>query len=260
MYFSDRRGRKIYYESHGSGKDDFPLVLLHHGFGSLVMWERICALLVAAGRRVVIYDRPGHGRSEMGDDFDEYCRRDDFRSENVAVLEGLAELLGLESFHLVGQCEGGVTAVDYAAVFPGRVRTLMTSSTLCCSRELMADFNRERFPATLEELESEMREKMIRWHGSDQATAFYDRLWSHGGAYGQGYFDLREKLRQVTCPALVLYPDRSSLFEVEQGVEFYRHLPAGELAVLPKCGHNTYEQQPEEYVRQLLRFIVRHSG
>ena len=261
MYFSDRRGRKIYYESHGLTEGDaLPLVLLHHGFGSLVIWEKIRARLVAAGRRVILYDRPGHGRSEMGGDFDDYCRRDDFRSENVALLEELAGLLGLELFHLVGQCEGGVTAVDYAAAFPGRVRTLTTSSTLCCSREPMADFNRKHFPATFAELEPEMREKMFHWHGPGCAAAFYDRLWSHGGAYGQGYFDLREKLRRVACPALVLYPDRSSLFEVEQGVEFYRRLPAGELAVLPKCGHNTYEQQPEEYVRQLLGFIGRHSG
>ena len=260
MYFNDRRGRKIYYESHGDGEGKTPLVLLHHGFASLVMWERICSMLVAAGRRVVIYDRPGHGRSDIGDDFDAFCRRDDFRSENVSVLEELADLLGLDRFHLVGQCEGGVVAIDFAVRFPDRVETVATSSTLCCSRMPMAEFNREHFPASLEELEPEMREKMIRWHGPERAVAFYDRLWKYGGSYGLGDFDLREKLGQVARPALVLYPDRSSLFEVEQGVEFYRHLPAGELAVLPKCGHNTYEQQPEEYVRQLLRFFERHRG
>jgi pimeloyl-ACP methyl ester carboxylesterase len=32
----------------------------------------------------------------------------------------------------------------------------------------------------------------------------------------------------------------------------------GELAVLPKCGHNTYEQQPEEYVRHISLFLKRH--
>ena len=60
-------------------------------------------------------------------------------------------------------------------------------------------------------------------------------------------FDLRPTLELVNCPTLVLYPDRSFLFEVEQGVAFYRHLPKGELAVLPNCGHNTYDEQPEQY-------------
>jgi pimeloyl-ACP methyl ester carboxylesterase len=56
----------------------------------------------------------------------------------------------------------------------------------------------------------------------------------------------------------VLYPDRSFLFGVEQGVTFYRLLPRGELAVLPKCGHNTYDQKPEDYVREILAFLDRH--
>jgi pimeloyl-ACP methyl ester carboxylesterase len=46
---------------------------------------------------------------------------------------------------------------------------------------------------------------------------------------------------------------------VEQGVTFYRHLPRGELAVFPKCGHNTYDQRPEDYARTVLDFIMRHK-
>jgi hypothetical protein len=55
----------------------------------------------------------------------------------------------------------------------------------------------------------------------------------------------------------VLYPDRSILFEVEQGIHFYRHLPQGELEVIPRCGHNTYEHRPVEYVSALLGFLKR---
>jgi pimeloyl-ACP methyl ester carboxylesterase len=58
----------------------------------------------------------------------------------------------------------------------------------------------------------------------------------------------------------VLYPDRSILFDVEQGVAFYRHLPKGELAILPDCGHNTYEEQPEQYCLIILNFLERHHS
>jgi pimeloyl-ACP methyl ester carboxylesterase len=30
--------------------------------------------------------------------------------------------------------------------------------------------------------------------------------------------------------------------------------------VLPKCGHNTYEYRPEEYVQHVLAFLERSSG
>ena len=79
-----------------------------------------------------------------------------------------------------------------------------------------------------------------------------------GGAYGAGVFDLRDTLKNVQCPALVLYPDRSRLFDVEQAVLMYHSLPEGELAVLPHCGHNTYALQPEEYQRIILSFFARH--
>jgi len=55
-----------------------------------------------------------------------------------------------------------------------------------------------------------------------------------------------------------IYTDKSFLFDVEQGVDLYRHLTCGELAVLPKCGHNTYEHQPKECVHHTLSFLKRH--
>ncbi len=36
-------------------------------------------------------------------------------------------------------------------------------------------------------------------------------------------------------------------------------LSAGELSVLPNCGHNTYEYFPQEYTRQVLNFYQRHG-
>jgi pimeloyl-ACP methyl ester carboxylesterase len=59
------------------------------------------------------------------------------------------------------------------------------------------------------------------------------------------------------CPSLVIYPDRSFIFEVEQGLAFYRHLLDGELMVLPNCGHNTYEERPAEYLQAILDFHAR---
>ena len=251
------RGQEIYYEIHGRG---VPVVMLHHGFGSSKMWKKIFPSLVEAGYQVVMYDRPGYGRSAGGDDFNETYVSDAFRSECVRELDQLINFLDLDSFHLVGQCEGGVIAVDYAAQFADRVKTVVTSSTLCRSKFTMTDFNKGKFPLSFQELEPGMRDKLIYWHGADYAESFYNRCRRYGGAYGRDYFDLRPELSKVDCPALVIYPDRSSLFEVEQGVDFYRHLPAGELAVLAKCGHNTYEQQPGEYVHQILGFLGRHHS
>ncbi len=206
-----------------------------------------------------MYDRRGYGKSEKGEDFEEFYVSDRYCPESVDELAKLKEVINLNSFHIIGQCEGGVIGVEYAVKYPEQVKTMVISSTQCYSKMSMVEFNRMLFPKTFDELEPEVREKLIYIQGEEHAGPFYNIFRQYGGAYGRDVFDLRGLLPQVKCPTLVLYPDRSILFEVEQAVEFYRHLQKGELAVLPKCGHNTYEEQPEEYVRNVLNFLKRHG-
>ena len=256
MPFCNIKELNIYYEIYGYGD---PIVLLHHGFGCTRMWEHIYLQLIQKGYRVLMYDRRGYGKSDRGEDFETFYTSDRFRPESVNELELLLNTLGIHKTHLVGQCEGGVIAVDFTARFPERVLSLVTSSTQCFSKVPMSEFNKLKFPKSFQELEPDLKEKLITWHGPEYAEPFFNQFRRFGGAYGKGVFDLRPVLNQVTCPALVLYPDRSFLFDVEQGVVFYKHLPKGELAVLPKCGHNTYEQQPDEYLRHVLNFLRRHQ-
>jgi pimeloyl-ACP methyl ester carboxylesterase len=244
----------IYYEMEGDGET---MILLHHGFGCTKMWKEIFPALVRAGYRVLMYDRRGYGRSEKGPDYLEYYTGDDFRSVSVMHLAEMKSLLGIGPCHLVGQCEGGVLAADYAVRFPNQVRSLVTSSTQCFSELPMTEINTAKFPKTFGELAADLQEKFRDWHGEDHAETAYNQFRLFGGAYGKDYFDLRKTLGAVSCPALVIYPDRSSIFDVNQGVQFYKHLLHGELLVLPDCGHNTYEERPEEYIQGVLRFQTR---
>ena len=254
MPFEKINGRETYYEIHGHGDT---IVLLHHGFGCSKIWKNIYPGLVENGYRVIMYDRSGYGKSEKRSDFEEYYLSDGFCSECIRELVGLREILGFDSFHIVGQCEGGVIGTKYAAEYPEQVKTLTTSSTQCYSKITMAEFNKLKFPKQVQELEPGLKEKFSDWHGIDHAESYYNLFAKYGGAYGIGYFDLRDTLRLVTCPSLVLYPDRSFLFDIDQAVAFYQSLPKGELAILPKCGHNTYEQRPKEYVMSTLDFLER---
>jgi pimeloyl-ACP methyl ester carboxylesterase len=256
MAFIKISGIDIYHEIHGEGE---PIVLLHNGFSCTKMWKDIYPQLVEAGYRIINYDRRGFGQSKGGRGFRDFYLSDGFRAEGVREMKGLMDLLGLDSFHILGQCEGGVLGIDFAVEYPERVKTLMTSSTQCFSTMPMTELGMLKFPDPFVELEPKLKKKIIYWHGEGSAENFYNLLRGAGGAYGQGYFDIREQLPKVKCPSLVRYPDRSFLFPVEQGVAMYRGLARGELAVLPRCGHNTYEHQPKEYVENVLKFLERHG-
>ena len=215
MPFTDINHLKIYYEVHGNGDS---VVLLHHGFGCTKMWKDIYPALVENGYRVVMYDRRGYGRSERGKDFEEFYVSDKFRSDIINDFNQLMDFLRIGSFHLIGQCEGGVIAIDYAVKFPDRVRTIVTSSTQCYSEIPMSEFNKLKFPDPFQKFDIEFREKLVGWHGKNHAETSYNLFRKYGGAYGKDVFDLRGLLPLVSCPTLVLYPDRSFLFDVEQGV------------------------------------------
>src|SRR6478609_206054 len=63
----------LYYEDHGSG----PPVILIHGYPlSGRAWDKQLPVLLAAGRRVITYDRRGFGRSSqaaIGYDYDTFA-------------------------------------------------------------------------------------------------------------------------------------------------------------------------------------------
>jgi len=252
-------GIGIYYECHGDNKNQDAIVLLHHGFGCTKIWKEIYPALADSGYRILMYDRRGYGRSEEGPGFMDFYVSDRFRSESVAEMKALVSLVGIKRFHIIGQCEGGVVAADYAALHPDQVKSMVISSTQCFSTVLMTQKNASDFPKPFKALEPELQAKVKEWHG-DKAAPLFDQFRRFGGAYGRDIFDLRPVLSSIECPTLVLYPDRSSIFEVEQGVAMYRSLPKGELSVLPRCGHNTYQYRPEEYVRIALDFFDRHDA
>ena len=258
MPYERINGIDIYYESHGDSGHKGNIMFLHHGFGCTKIWKEIFPPFVGRGYRALMYDRRGYGQSEKGSGFMEFYVSDRFRSESVQEMARLMELLGMDRFHIIGQCEGGVVGADYAVTYPDQVQSMVLSSTQCFSKITMDQKNAMVFPKSFTELESELQTKLTEWHG-ENAEPLYEQFRRFGGTYGTDVFDLRPVLSSVQCPTLVLYPDRSSLFEVEQGAAMYRSLPNGELAVLPGCGHNTYQYRPQDYVRIAIDFFERHE-
>lgn len=255
MEIKDSNGLNLYVEKHGDGE---PVFLLHHGFGCTKMWEKIYPSLVDNGNQVILFDRRGYGKSEFESGFFNYYSGDNYRTGSVDEIERIRQSLGLDNIHIVGQCEGGVIGADYAVKYPEHTKSLVISSTLCHSQLSMEKMNAKAFPKIFNDKHPEFKEKFIKWHSQEKAESLYNHFRIYGGAYGKGCFDIRNKLTKINCPVLILYPDRSSLFGVEQAFDFYQKIKKSELAILPDCGHNAYEHQQDAYTKHLLTFINKH--
>jgi len=93
----------LYYEDHGSGT---PVVLIHGYPLSGASWEKQTAVLLAAGHRVVTYDRRGFGKSSQptaGYNYDTFAED----------LHKLVTKLALHDFALAGFSMGGGEVARY---------------------------------------------------------------------------------------------------------------------------------------------------
>src|SRR5437667_12040866 len=88
---------QLYYEDHGSGD---PVVLIHGYPLSGASWEKQVPLLLAAGHRVITYDRRGFGNSSQpitGYNYDTFAED----------LHKVITYLKLRDFTLIGFSMGG---------------------------------------------------------------------------------------------------------------------------------------------------------
>jgi non-heme chloroperoxidase len=93
----------LYYEDHGSGK---PVVLIHGYPLSGASWEKQIAALLAAGHRVITYDRRGFGKSSQPTTGYHY---DTFAED----LHKVVTQLELRDFALAGFSMGGGEVARY---------------------------------------------------------------------------------------------------------------------------------------------------
>jgi pimeloyl-ACP methyl ester carboxylesterase len=111
----------LYYEDHGSGS---PVVLIHGWPLSGASWEKQTAALLAAGHRVITYDRRGFGRSSkpaVGYDYDTFA----------SDLDKLLKKLDLKKVALVGFSMGSGEVTRYLAKYGSkRVRKAVLIGTL----------------------------------------------------------------------------------------------------------------------------------
>jgi pimeloyl-ACP methyl ester carboxylesterase len=112
---------ELYYEDHGSGS---PVVLIHGWPLSGASWEKQTAALLAAGHRVITYDRRGFGRSSktgVGYNYDTFA----------ADLDKLLKKLDLKKVALVGFSMGSGEVTRYIGKYGStRVRKAVLIGTL----------------------------------------------------------------------------------------------------------------------------------
>jgi L-proline amide hydrolase len=148
------RGYRTWYRIVGEQGDAerLPLVTLHGGPGGAHDYLEPLAGLAHDGRRVILYDQLGCGRSDTPDDPSLWTVE-----LFVDELNTLRSELGLDRIHLFGSSWGGMLGMEYALTQPPGLESLVVASSPASMRQWVAEANRLRG-----ELPGEIQETLAR--------------------------------------------------------------------------------------------------
>lgn len=262
---------ELYYEDHGSGQ---PVVLIHGYLLASSSWEKQTAALLDAGKRVIVYDRRGFGKSSWptsGHDYDTYA----------ADLSGLVASLDLQDAVLVGFSMGTGEVARYLsrygshrvakAVFiaplqpfmlqtdenpagvPQEVIDGMLEATKADRYAFFTGFF-ENFYNLDENLGNRMSEEALRasWQMAANASP-YSSVW----AQPTWYTDFRADIDKIDVPALIMHGtgDRIVPIDITSRV-LAKMLPSATYIEMEGAPHGMLWTHGEEVNRALLEFLA----
>jgi pimeloyl-ACP methyl ester carboxylesterase len=116
--FVELEGAKLHVLELGAAAsaDQLPIVLIHGASGNLEELRLAIGQRLAASRRVILLDRPGHGWSERPGGV-----ADASPARQAALIAAVLDRIGVARFVLLGHSLGGAVASALALAFPTRV-------------------------------------------------------------------------------------------------------------------------------------------
>jgi pimeloyl-ACP methyl ester carboxylesterase len=243
-------GHRLFWQIEGP-PDGKPVLLLHHGLGSLRTWKKQIPALTAAGWRTLAYDRWGYGRSDARPAFSPDFLRDD-AGEAVRLLDQL----GLERVRVVGHSDGGSLALLLASGHPERVERMVVVAAHIDREAATLDGLR----ALAQAVESQpLKGGLRREHGAkadDLARAWLAR-WLDPAMAG---LTLQPALASIHCPTLVIQGELDEHATPDHARRIAAGIAGSELWLIPGVGHMPLHEVPGAFNARLLEFLGRSDA
>jgi pyruvate dehydrogenase E2 component (dihydrolipoamide acetyltransferase) len=246
-------GRTLRYFDLGEGGT--PLVLIHGFGGDLNNWLFNHQAL-AADRRVIAMDLPGHGESGKT------LRTGDLDELSHSVL-GLLDHLDINTAHLAGHSMGGAVALNMARLAPRRVASLVLIASAGLGTEINGEYlqgfvdanNRNALKPQLIKLFSDpglvnrqMLEDMLKFKRLEGVDGALRQLVSQLFPDARQAVDLRPQVGQQ--PSLIIWGAEDGIIPAHHG----EGLPA-QVEVLPGQGHMVQMESADQINRLIGSFL-----
>lgn len=253
-----------------------PLVFVHGLSGSWPNWLEQLPVF-AREHRVIAVDLPGFGHSPMPAEklsIAAYAR----------LLDQLLDQLGVDAAAVIGNSMGGFIAAELAIGYPQRVERLVLVSAAGISTHrhrgsthampalrkleqiLMAagawTASKSDTVATRARLREATLSVVARHPSRLPAPLAAEQLRGAGKpGFLQGFeavldYEIRERLREIACPTLIVWGDHDRLISVRDADVFAELVPDSRKVVFDDTGHVAMLERPDAFNRLLAGFLA----
>lgn len=278
FYYSHRL--KLHFWDWGdNGKPN--LLLVHGGMDHARSWDRIAEAFVD-DFRVLAPDLRGHGDSSWAPG-SMYSI-----AEFILDLSALVDIVGKHPVYIIGHSLGAAVVLQYAGIYPERVRKLVTIEGVASPPKLAApkpayarlrdwiEASREcekriphRYPslqAACERMQKEnayLSEEMARhltllgsnWNPDGTLTWKFDNFIRAISPYSFRMAEACEIWSNIQCPVLLFRGlDSWAADPVEEG--HIKAIANHRLISVPNAGHWVHHDQPEIFIEETKRFLA----
>jgi 3-oxoadipate enol-lactonase len=237
-------GAQLFYKEDWLGApwlDGEPVLFLHGNLETSEVWY---GWVPRMAQRFRLYrpDLPGFGRSKAPSNFEWSL------ANYTKVAADFLDAVGAGSAHVIGAKTGGAIAMQFAATYPQRTRTLVVASGPFSSVDPKTENSSQQVrlgsAATKEEIEyfDKLRDatspETRRGIGSIISTINLDNL-----------------LAKITARTLIITSDRSALQSVETVLRYQPKIPNSRLLVLTSDAYHVAVANADECVTNVLAFL-----
>jgi pimeloyl-ACP methyl ester carboxylesterase len=255
-------GLEIAYERVGVGP---PLVLVHGAAEDGRVWQPQLAAL-ADEFTVVAWDEPGAGRSsDVPADFG--------LPDYAHCLAGLIEALALGPAHVAGLSWGGAVVQELYRRHPGLVATLILVDTYAGWKGSLPEADvRARVAGAGQMLAAPAEQfdpTLPGLFAGDPPAAFVPLLEEIAAAvrpeslrtqlFVMAEADQRDLLPRIAVPTLLIWGELDARSPLSVARQFAQAIPDAQLVVIPRCGHVSNLEQPEQFNEALREFCRARS-
>jgi pimeloyl-ACP methyl ester carboxylesterase len=231
---------QMYYAIYGAGE---PLILLHGGLGHGDVWGNQIPVL-AQHFKVIAADSRGHGRSTRSAQPYSYAL---MASDVIALMD----YLKIDKASILGWSDGGIIGLDIAMNHPERLNRLFAFGANTNVAGLRPDIDK-----------SPVFNKYIEVAGQDYARlsktpSEYDAFVKQVSEMWATQPDYKpEQLAKISVPIAIADGEHDEAIRQEHDVEMAKAIPGAKLVILPGVSHFAFLQNPDEFNKAALDFLL----